>query len=426
MGCIFALVDCNNFYASCERVFNPALERRPIVVLSNNDGCVIARSNEAKALGISMGVPFFKVRRIVERHDVAVFSSNYALYGDMSRRVMAVLAGLVPRLEVYSIDEAFLDLPGLGAKELSELGRHIRRTVRQWTGIPVSVGIAPSKTLAKAANALAKRDLLRQGVCDLCDPQGREAALAHLAVEEIWGIGARSGERLRALGIATARQLRDSDPAAMRRHFGLVMERIIWELRGVSCLALTDIRPPRQQIITSRSFGVRVTSYRDLAEAISHFVSRAAEKLRSQGDNAQALQVFVRTSPFNPGESFYQNAATLLLPIPTQDTSVLIRHALQALKQIYRRGYRYQKAGIMLLDLVPASEAQSSLFAAAGEREAAKSHALMHTLDEINRRMGSGTLRFAAEGTRQRWRGAAARCSPAYTTRWEDLPLVRA
>lgn len=426
MGRVFALVDCNNFYASCERVFNPALEGRPIVVLSNNDGCVIARSNEAKALGIPMGAPFFKVRQIVERHGVVVFSSNYALYGDMSRRVMAVLAGLVPRLEVYSIDEAFLDLQGPGAQELGELGRRIRRTVRQWTGIPVSVGMAPSKTLAKIANGLAKQNPLRQGVCDLCDPQAREAALAHLAVEEIWGIGARSGERLRARGIATARQLRDSDPAAMRRHFGLVMERIVWELRGVSCLALTDVRPPRRQIITSRSFGVRVTSYRDLAEAISHFASRAAEKLRSQGDNAQALQVFVRTSPFNGGEPFYQNATTLLLPIPTQDTSLLIHHALLGLRQIYRRGYRYQKAGIMLLDLVPALRAQATLFAAAEEREAARSQALMHTLDEINRRMGSGALRYAAEGTRQRWRGAAAKCSPAYTTRWEDLPLVRA
>jgi DNA polymerase V len=423
---VFALVDCNNFYASCERVFQPRLEGRPIVVLSNNDGCVIARSEAAKALGIPMGAPFFKIERLARRSGVAVFSSNYALYGDMSRRVMQVLGRFAPRQEIYSIDECFLDLAEL-PWDLTPYAIDMARTVRKWTGIPVSVGIGPTKTLAKIANRLAKKGGSPDGpVLDWSRLDDPAAALARVAVEDVWGIAGRWGQRLRRLGIEHAGSLRDADPKALRREFGVVVERIAWELRGVSCLALETVPPLRKQIMVSRSFGIRLTAKEDLRAAIASFAARAGEKLRAQGLAAGALNVFVQTSPFDGRRPYYANAHTLAFAAPTQNTGALIRAARRGLDRIFRPGDEYQKAGVMLLDLAPAGRRQESLFAAPEAADPEHSARLMEALDRINRRHGRGALRYASEAVSDDWRMRQRLKSPAYTTRWKELPEVKA
>lgn len=415
---VFALVDCNNFYASCERVFQPSLQDRPVVVLSNNDGCVIARSQEAKALGIPMGAPYFKYQSVLERHGVAVFSSNYPLYGDLSRRVMQVLGRFTPRLEIYSIDECFLDLAGL-PNDLTDYGEEIVVTVRRWTGIPVSIGFGPTKALAKLANRLAKQNGLP--VLD-----GRDLAsdpiLAEVPVEDIWGIAGRWGQRLRALGIEHAQALAAADPKRLRRHFGVVMERIVWELRGISCLPLETVVPPRKQILTSRSFGRKLTRFAELRSAVTAFVARAGEKLRDQKSCAQALTVFVQTSPFETRQAYYSNAQTRAFARPTQDTAALIAAAVHGLKQIHRPGLAYQKAGVLLLDLTPAHASQAVLFPSGDDRRPP----LMSVLDRINRQFGRQTLQFGSELLSDRWRMRQQMKSPSYTTRWVALPVVRA
>jgi DNA polymerase V len=422
---MFALVDCNNFYASCERVFQPRLEGQPIVVLSNNDGCVIARSNEAKALGIPMGAPYFKFEKMMRENGVRVFSSNYALYGDLSRRVVQVLARYAPAYEVYSIDECFLDFSGL-SQDLTGYAQEIARTTRQWTGIPVSIGIASTKTLAKIANRMAKKGLSPTGpVLDwnhIADPG---ASLAAVPVEDVWGIAGRWGERLRALGIAHAGALREADPKRMRGEFGVVMERIVWELSGLSCLSLETVPPPRKQILTSRSFGEKVTCLDDLRAAVTRFAARAGEKLRAQGLSAQALCVFIHTSPFDPVGPHYSNAVTLAFDSPSQDSGLLIRTAGRGLERIYREGYAYQKAGVMLLDLVPVGMEQISLFTPEAA-DPIRSSRLMQALDQINRRHGRQSIRFAGEGLSNRWLMRTRLKSPNYTTRWEELPTVGA
>ncbi len=423
---MYALVDCNNFYASCERVFQPRLEKLPIVVLSNNDGCVIARSNEAKELGIAMGTPYFEIERSAKRGGIAVFSSNYALYGDMSRRVMQVLTQFAPSREIYSIDECFLDLAGLPF-DLTAHALRMARGVRRSTGIPVSIGIAPTKTLAKLANRIAKKGGSPDGpVLDWARLEYPGTVLASIAVEDVWGIAGRLGKRLRGLGIGDARALREADPKAIRREFGVVPERIVWELRGVSCLPLEAAPPPRKQILTSRSFGTRLTERSDLRAAVAHFAARAGEKSRAGGLAAQALQVFVQTSPFDTAQPYYSNAATLAFEAPVQDSGVLIRAALRGLDRIFRPGRAYQRAGIMLLDLVPAGRIQGSLFADSAALDAGRSAMLMAALDRINRRHGRGTLRYASEAASERWVMRQQLKSPAYTTRWEELPRVLA
>lgn len=422
---MFALADCNNFYASCERLFAPRLEGRPVVVLSNNDGCVIARSNEAKALGIPMGAPYFQIEKLIQTERVAVFSSNYALYGDLSRRVMQVLAPFAPRIEVYSIDECFLDLGGLPF-DLTDYGLQIVRTVRQWTGIPVSIGIAPTKTLAKLANRFAKKGRSPAGpVLDWRRLPSPEEALASVPVEDIWGIAGRSGARLRRMGIADALALRDADPRTLHSAFGVVMERIVRELRGVSCLPLESVPPPRRQIRVSRSFGERLTGLDDLRAAVARFAARAGEKLRAHQLSAQALSVFIHTSPFDTTRPGYANALTLPFVTPSQDSGLLIRMARLGLEKIYRPGYAYQKAGVLLLDLVPMEIRQGSLFAAEGtDPECSKR--LMAVLDRINGTYGRQTLRFGSEALSETWRMRVRLKSPAYTTRWNELPRVRA
>jgi DNA polymerase V len=420
MSPVFALVDCNNFYASCERVFTPRLEGQPIVVLSNNDGCVVARSNEAKALGIGMGVPEFQIRPLLRAHHVHVFSSNYTLYGDMSQRVMETIEQFCPNLEVYSIDEAFLSLLGFERHNLTEYGRQIRRTVKQWTGIPVSVGIAETKTLAKIANRIAKRTPDLEGVFDLLACSDRDALLSRVAVEDVWGIGRNHACVLNQHGITTALQLRGVDDQWIRRRMGIVGLRLVMELRGISCLGLEQCPAPKQSITCSRAFGTLIHTLAEMEEAVSVYTSRVAEKLRREQLAAMVLTVSLTTNEFKEGPQ-YSNALTLKLPIATDSTTDLIRSALQGIRAIYRDGYRYKKAGVMLADLVPASQRQADLF---DYRDREKSKRLMSALDSINDRWGAGTLQYASSGISNAWKTQFHRRSPAYTTDWDALPLV--
>ena len=422
-----ALVDCNNFYASCERIFQPNLEGRPIVVLSNNDGCVVARSSETKALGVKMGVPFFQIQDLVRRHNITAFSSNYALYADMSNRVMSVLSQFSPQQEIYSIDECFLDLTGFRHLDLAEYGQKIRQRVLNWLGLPVCVGIAPTKTLAKLANHIAKKQPAFHSVCNLnALPQAEiDALFSRIEAGEVWGVGRRTRERLQEIGILTVLQLRDADLKAIRHHFGVVLERTVMELRGTSCLALEEISPPRQQIISSRSFGMPVYDLKDLQEAVSSYLSRAAEKLRYQGSLAGAVMVYIQTNPHQTRAPQYQKGITIPLPEPSDNTLTLTNVALAGLKHIYQPGYCYQKAGIILMDLSNAGQKQASLFTSSFSQNSDKSHKLMQCMDKINRAMGKDMVHLASTGTAQRWQAKHDRKSPCYTTQWKELRVIR-
>ncbi|WP_341482496.1 Y-family DNA polymerase [Fundidesulfovibrio agrisoli] len=418
---LFALMDCNNFYASCERAFNPALARRPVVVLSNNDGCVIARSQEAKDLGIRMGEPEFKCRERCARAGVAVFSSNYTLYGDMSARVMATAGALAPRMEVYSIDEAFLELDGLpGGPEPH--ARMIRERVRRDTGIPVSIGVAPTKTLAKAANRLAKKDPSMRGVLVLPEGEARRELLARLDVEDVWGIGPRHGRRLRERGVRTALDFMALPREFVRKAMTVGGLHTWLELHGTPCLPLELAPKPKQSIISSRSFGRPVTSLEHLREALGQYISRAAEKLRAQKSRAASILVFVQTNTFIEGEPQYSASQSQALDPPTDDTPRLIAQGAAVLERIFRPGFRYKKAGVMLCGIEPAQGAQLSLLHAPDERGGR----LMAALDTINARWGRDTLFPAACGVERTWRMRQGRRSPRYTTVWEELPVARA
>lgn len=420
-----ALVDCNNFFVSCERVFNPKLANRPVVVLSNNDGCVIARSNEAKALGIKMGQPWFQVEKFARQEGVAAYSSNYALYADMSNRVMSILSAFSPRQQIYSIDECFLDLAGFEHYDLVRYCQNIRTTVRRCTGLPVCVGIGTTKTLAKLANQIAKKKSRFDGVCDLnaIKDWQREALFDDIPVGEVWGIGPRLAPRLNAIGIETVRDLQSADLGGIRRQFGVALEKTVRELNGTICIDLQEVAKPQQQIMSSRSFGIPVTDLQSLSESVALYMSRAAEKLRRQHSHAGALQVYIRTSPFIDGKNFHGDSLFIPLPSPSDDTRLLVRMALWGLKRIYKPGYRYQKAGVMLSGLVSARGLQGDLFSStpAGSQSAK----LMEVLDFINRTMGKNALKLAAEGTHQPWKMKQGNRSPSYTTRWEALPVVR-
>ncbi|MBB3356042.1 DNA polymerase V, partial [Rhizobium sp. BK049] len=368
MSAPIALVDCNNFYASCERVFQPTLRGKPVVVLSNNDGCVIARSNEAKALGIAMGAPWHLNRDTFAKQGVIVRSSNYSLYGDMSARVMKILGEQAPEIEIYSIDEAFLGLGGLETRMVAHM-RDARAAVLQWTGIPVSVGIAPSKTLAKVANRIAKKTPECGGVLALMGEAEQTAALGTLELTDLWGLAGRMETRLQALGITTPLQLRDADPKWIRSQFSVVMERMVLELRGQACLQLEDAVAARQTIMASRSFGRPVETLDEMEEAVATYISRAAEKMRRQNLVTPALQVFLITNRFREDEPQYSGQHTVHLPIATADTSRLIRGALHGVRQIWREGYRYKKAGVVCLDLHPAERIQETLFHQADSME---------------------------------------------------------
>jgi DNA polymerase V len=420
MSAPVALVDCNNFYASCERVFQPELRGRAVVVLSNNDGCVIARSNEAKALGIAMGEAWHICNKRVDTQGVIVRSSNYTLYGDMSARVMRTVAGFTPDLEIYSIDEAFLGFGGFEDR-LQSRAFDLRRTVRQWTGIPVSIGIAPSKTLAKVANRRAKRDAATDGVFVLMDGAAIDAELAAMELTDLWGVARRLAARLTALGITTPLALKRSDPRFIRERFNVVLERLVLELRGVPCISLEEAPPARKSIMASRSFGRTVERREELEEAVATYTSRAAEKLRGQGLAAGRITVFAHTNRFRPDEPQYEAVQQVALPVATSDTAKLIAAARRGLGAFYRPGYRYKKAGILLLELVPASSVQGGLFDAA---DTPASYARMRAVDALNRRFGRDTVTFAAAGRRRAWKLRSEYLSPRFTTNWDELLRV--
>ena len=421
----FALVDVNNFYVSCERVFKPRLEGIPMVVLSNNDGCAVARSNEVKALGVKMGTPWFKMKDLAREHRIQAFSSNYTLYGDMSNRVVQILRDFSPDTEVYSIDESFLRIERVahlygGAVAM---GQKMRERIKQWTGLPVCVGVGPTKTLAKFANHLAKKNPEFEGVCDLhvIPRPDRVRWMSGIEVGEVWGVGGRIARRLEVMGIQTVLELRNASPKEMRRHFGVVMERTCNELRGISCLALDDIAQPKQQIMSSRSFGRPVETIEELRESLASYLSRAAEKLRMQQSVSAAVYVFIQTNRFNKDEQ-YNAGLTVPMPEPTDDTLTLTAAALAGLEVIYRSGYRYKKAGVMLTLLSDKQARQRSIFDHAAVTQ--RSTKLMTALDMINRDYGHGTVRSGASGFTQRWAMRNENRSPRYTTRWDELPIV--
>lgn len=350
---LLALVDCNNFYVSCERVFRPDLIGQPVAVLSNNDGCIVARSQEVKDLGIKMGVPLFQVRHLINRHNIQLFSSNYSLYADMSARVMAILEEFAPSLEVYSIDEAFMDLTGVCCQDPVAYGQLIRKTVARSTGIPVCIGMGPTKTLAKLANFAAKKWKQTGGVLDLSDPVRREKLMKMVPVGEVWGIGSRYASRLNRLGIATVWDLATQPTDKIQAQFNVMVARTVMELNGIPCLELEEVAPDKQQIVCSRSFSRRLTEYSELSQALAEYCSRAAEKLRHQQSVAGHISVFIRTSPFNPHESHYQRSAGVMLPSVTQDTRVIVSTASRLLKEIFKPGYNYQKCGVQLSHIQP-------------------------------------------------------------------------
>jgi len=419
---VFALVDCNSFYASCERVFRPDLAKTPIVVLSNNDGCVIARSYDAKPF-VKMGAPYFQIKDTLRRHGIVAFSSNYALYGEISQRVMTLIEGMVAGSEVYSIDEMFCDLTGQPG-DLTALGRSIREKVLRCTGIPVGVGIARTKTLAKLANHTAKR-LQQQtgGVVDICDPFKRDWVLRNTAVAEVWGVGRRLNAHLQAMGIHSAMDLARADPASLRAKFSVVLERTARELAGVPCLELDDPDPPKQEICCSRMFGKRLTELAPIKEAVASYTARAAEKLRAQGSMCKKMRIAVRTGMFNPDEAKYANGVLVELPYPTHDTLLMTNAATQAVERIFREGYRYSKAEVLLLDLRQPGEYTDDLFALTQPK---KCEQLMRTLDSINARWGRGTLRSATVPTAPDWGMRRELMSQSYTTRLDQLWTVKA
>lgn len=419
---LVALVDGNNFYVSCERVFDPRLAGRPVIVLSNNDGCTVARSNEAKALGIRMGEPFFKIKTLVRRHKVRVFSLNATLYGDMSRRVNETLACFSPDIEPYSIDESFISLLGLEHRDVTAYSQEIRATVRRWTGIPVCVGIGPTKTLAKLANACAKKIPEFAGVCDLSDAALRERIFPNIAVNEVWGVGPAAMAKLTGLGIRTVADLCAMDRALARQALTVVGGRIVQELRGQSCLGFEAVPPARKGTAVTRSFGVPITALDGMREAVSSFATRAAEKLREQGQTAGHLQVFLRTNRFN-GDPSYANSATVSFPVPTNDTRDLARAAIRGVESIWKQGYRFSKAGVVLSDLVSLAKVSPDLFTADRLVQSAR---LMGAIDRINGRHGRDAIFLAGSGIQRGWKLKSETRSPHYTTSFEDLPRVKA
>jgi DNA polymerase V len=433
---MLALIDGNNFYCSCERVFQPWLQNRPLVVLSNNDGCAIARSDEAKALGIKMGAPWFKIRHLEDEAGLVALSANFALYGDMSDRMMSLAAGLGHNQEVYSIDESFVDLSGIRG-DLVRRARTIRQRIHQWIGIPTCIGIAPTKTLAKLANAIAKSAERKPGsypahhaqICHLgaCTPEELQALLQATEVGDVWGVGRKIGAQLREHGIHTALDLQRMNPAAAKAGWSVVLEKTVRELNGTPCIEFEDEPPAKQQIACTRSFGQPITELHELQEAITEFACRAAEKLRKQNSHTGQLMAFIRTSPFREKDPQYSRSASIPLPSPTSDSAHITQTACAILKHIYRPGYKYAKAGVMLMDLQPATRQQLTLDLDADMPE--NRIRLMQAMDQLNQRYGRGTLKLASAGAPRDiklWAMKQERMTPAYTTDWAKLLMVGA
>jgi DNA polymerase V len=420
---MFALVDVNSFYASCETVFRPDLRGKPVVVLSNNDGCVIARSAEAKKLQVPMGAPYFKLKDEFRKHCVHIFSSNYALYADMSNRVMTTLEGMAPAVEIYSIDEAFMNLGGMSRIEpLEDFGRRVRARIKQETHLTVGVGIAPTKTLAKLANHAAKKWTKTGGVLDLSNIERQKKLMALVPVEDVWGVGRRISKKLNAMGVITAKDLSEQSTYIIRKHFNVVLERTVRELRGEPCLELEEFAPTKQQIVCSRSFSARITEYIYMRQAVCSFAERAAEKLRKERQYCKQIAVFVRTSPHAEGEVFYGNQASRKLLTPSNDTRDIIRVAMDALDDIWVDGHRYMKSGVMLGDFFSQGVSQLNLFDE--YRPQPNSEALMRVIDGLNQ-SGKANLFFTGQGIERSWAMKREMLSPAYATRFADLPVVK-
>lgn len=428
----YALIDGNSFYCSCERVFRPSLKGRPVVVLSNNDGCAIARTDEAKALGIKMGAPWFQIKHLTQSHDLVALSANFPLYGDMSDRMMTILGGFAPAQEIYSIDESFLDLTGL-TMNLSQYGQMIRRRVLQDIGIPTCVGIGRTKTLAKLANYMAKKQARWQGVCDLTELNRYElaAVMEQIEIGEVWGVGCRLSKRLQAMGRYTVLDLAKYAPDLAQQTFSVTLARTIQELCGIACMGLTetDDVEPKQQIMSTRSFGEPMRTYGALAEAISEFIAIAARKLRTQMSEAGCVQVFIHTSPYRK-EAQYYGTQQVRLAQSSADTLYLTKLALQTLKTIYRPGFNYVKAGIMLFDLQSSERGQLSLFAwdKGSELKGVEREKLMATIDGINQRYGQGMVKAACIGVHEKahWYMRQERKTQGYTTNWDEVLVAKA
>jgi DNA polymerase V len=416
------MIDCNSFYASCERIFRPDLAKTPIVVLSNNDGCVIARSYDAKPF-VKMGAPYFQIRDSLRRNGVVAFSSNYALYGDISERVMTLIESMVPAVEVYSIDEAFADLTGIPG-DLTAFGRNIRSKIHRCTSIPVGVRIARTKTLAKLANHTAKRlQDVTGGVVNICDPFKRDWVLRNTAVSEVWGVGKRMKAHLAAMNIHTAMDLAQAEARTLRDRFSVVIEKTARELAGIPCLELSEADPPKQEICCSRMFGKRLTTIEPIKEAVATYTQRAAEKLRAQNSLCKKMRISIRTGMFNPEEAKYANGALVELPYPTNDVRLMTKAATEAVNRLFRDGFKYSKAEVLLMDLRQPGEFTDDLFAASQPAAAEK---VMSVLDEINGRWGRGTLRTGGVPVDPDWAMRRDLMSRSYTTRVGELWVVRA
>jgi DNA polymerase V len=413
---VYALIDCNNFFASCERVFNPKLVNQPIVILSNNDGCVIARSNEAKALGIPMGIPYYQCKDMCKANNITVLSSNYQLYGDISNRVMNAVKELVPQVEIYSIDEAFFKLDG-SEQNPAEYAADIRDKIIKWIGIPVSIGIGGSKTLAKIANKIAKQE--KAGVFHLKGDLEQEEILNKFDIKDIWGIGRKINITLKAIGISTAGQLRDYDNKAIRKMLGVMGEKLVMELRGVDCYKMNDTPEARKNIISSRSFGKDVVNLEELEEAVSHYTVKACEKMRAQNTYAQGMYVLVKEKFYKNGRANYRYSSIHWFDEPTNDTISIIKQAKQCLKTIFRQGKAYKKAGIVLLGLKDKAHIQRSFFAEASSQ---KKLSMIDLMSNINKKMGADTIFLAAQGTERKWSMNCGYRSPRYSTEWDELP----
>jgi DNA polymerase V len=417
---MLALCDVNNFYVSCERVFNPSLNNKPSIVLSNNDGCAVARSYEVKALGVKMGTPIFKIRDLVREHDIKVFSSNYALYGDLSNRVVSIIEQYSDQVEVYSIDECFIGYNGFEHLDLIKRNQQLVKQIWKWVGLPVCVGIAPTKTLTKVANHFAKALKVPGSVLMLDNYYQQTQALKMLKVKDIWGIGQRLSAKLNEQGIFSALELRDSNIKTMRSMFGVVMERTITELRGTPCISFDAEPAKKKQIICTRSFGAKTTQKNVLAEALAYHATRGSKNLRDQGSLASSISVFIRTNPFDQKLPQYCPSITIKLSHPSNDTTVFVKATTQALNRIFVEGFEYKKAGIMLNDLCDESQIQLDMFAP----KQTSDPRIMKVLDAINDKFGKATARIATEGFRKSWEMNSKNMSPAYTTNWNEVIKV--
>ena len=415
-----ALIDCNSFYASCERIFNPKLLGKPIVVLSNNDGCIITRSSEAKDLGIRMGDPYFKAKKIIEKNNVKVFSSNYSLYGDISQRVMEILLSFSPDVEIYSIDEAFLNFKGFKDYELLNYCKNIRQTIKKWVGIPVSIGVGPTKTLSKIANYIAKTNSSHEGVCILKEKQQIDEALRNIDISNVWGIGKQLSKFLRNYDISTAKKFTLLERSWVRKNMGVVGEKIYLELKGISCLNLELLPSSKKSCCVSRSFSCPIETIEELKESIANYGTRVAEKIREEGLVAETMNVFVLTNHFNKKDKQYSNSIKLQLDYPTNNSILIVKRAIRGIELIYRKGYRYKKAGIILYELNSSAKVRGLL-----DYNRNRSESLMRSLDKINCRYGSSTLKIAAEGIKKNWQMQRKKISPCYTTRFEEIMVVK-